>query len=690
MLKRIITPALALAIYAALMAITWTIGSHQAKKDTEAQLDYAILDFHSTIGGAIDTMLGHIAKTAARTLKSPSPRSAAEMQALARELDIDEINAVSPDGEIVASTDLAFIGVQMAGDPVMNDFMRLTNSATASVSQPFRPNVRNPGMRAKYLGVPFPGGNGFVQVGMDEKHLSTMLPRILGYIFDQWLLGKTGFFLCADAETGLMISNPSRHRDEARTLAETGFDLDAAKPYENTDSSSAGKTFKQRLFGEPCYCRYYLFGGHRFIAALPEREFYGTRTAFVSILGVLFFLILTAFVLFIHRIERDAARLKAFYSEEDARRAKDLAIAFSIQSSALPAPLVDYQAFKLDAMMRPAREVGGDFYDFFLLDPTHLAFLVADVSGKGITAALYMMRAKTLIRDALFENHDPAAALSKVNTELCKNNDAQMFLTVWAAVLDLETGITTYANAGHNPPVILPEARFVTEKSGPVIAFLDGVEYKSKMTIIFPGDTIFLYTDGVTEALDTKNKLFGEERLIATLKAAGDVAPHSLCNIASAAIAAFTQGAPQADDMTMLAIRYIKPPRVFSRSFPPSQQGIADASDFLDESLQDLPALMPMSHIILDEICSNIVKHSGASGFEMDVEILSKPSGVKLTFIDDGVAYNPLLHLDPDTTLPAEMRSIGGLGIMMVKKIASSVAYNRTHNRNFLVITKFI
>ena len=682
----------AFALYSVFMAVTWHVTTAQARAKTEFQLSYSVADLHDTVAGAIDTMLGHVARTAVRHVGSPGRRSIEKMSAMAKDLGIDEINIVAPSGEIIASNDPYCIGVNMSGDPVMDEFMKLTNGVTATVSQAFRPHARNPGFRAKYLAAAFPGGNGFVQVGLDERRLARMLPEVLGYMFDEWLLGRTGFFLCADVATGRLISNPSRHRDGAKTLAETGYDIEAAKRYEVLPGGAAeGETFTQRLFGEKCYCKAFAWGGHRFVAALPEREYYDTRTVLGYVFGVLLFVVIGAVALFLDRIFRDADFMKAAYAADRARRAKDMEIAKTIQNSALPSALRENPSFRLSAEMQAAADVGGDFYDYFPLDETRIAFLVADVSGKGITAALYMMTAKTLIKDALMAVHDPALALTKANSELCRNNTANMFLTAWVGVLELETGIVTFANAGHNPPVLLPKGAFVKMKSGPVLAFMDGIEYKARKLRLAPGDSMFLYTDGVTEALDAHDNLFGEERLVDALKVAPQNDPRSLCTVVRAVVAAFAEGAPQADDITVLALKYVAPPRKFVRSFPSTSEGIAAASDYLDEVLgaPDAPVGDAAAlHVILDEICSNIVKHSKASGFEVYGEIMDAPPGVKLTFIDDGVAYDPLSHADPDISLPAEDRPIGGLGIMMVKKMATSVSYHRAQNHNYLTVVR--
>ena len=705
MKRRLLIFGVAAAAYAVLIAVAWEIGTRQSEKNTEWLLDYAVMDVHDTVAGAIDTMLGHVARTAVRHIGGPFPMSREQMESGAKELDIDEVNVVDRSGRIIASNDPHCMNVEMAGDPVMDEFMALTNGVTETVSQPFRPHARNPKFRAKYLAAAFPGGNGFVQVGLDERRLARMLPAILSYIFDEWLLGKTGCFLCADLATGQLISNPSRHRNEARTLSETGFDVSAAKPYEIVaDGRNRGRSFRQRIFGEACFCRNFIFGGHRFVAVLPQREFYDTRTIFVSVFAVLLFVVLAAFAIFVDRIFRDSARLKAFYEADETRREKDMAIAKTIQMSALPVALPPSASFRIFAAMQPARDVGGDFYDYFALDSSHVGFLIADVSGKGVTAALYMMTAKTLIKDALLAAHDPAAALSKVNEELCSNNSANMFLTVWVGVLDLETGTVSFANAGHNPPVKIAvrgageresgtPVEFVSAKSGPVLAFLGGVKYVPHTLHLASGDALFLYTDGVTEALDAKNALFGEERLSKVVAAVRDPEPQALCTAVRAAVSGFSKGVAQADDITVLSIRYISRLRRFSRSFPSTLEGLASASAYLDETMAEFKSRSPevesvssSLHIILDEIVSNIVKHSGASGFEVGMEVDEASRCVAIAFTDDGVAYDPLSHADPDTSLPAEARPVGGLGIMMVKRIASAVSYSRVNGCNCLEV----
>ena len=684
MKKRLIVAATG-ALYAVLIGISWVIGTSQAEKRTEAMLEYADNDILVTINGALDTMLEHVAVACVRRFGKAARYTQEEVAAVAKTFDIDELNVVDRTGRIIATNYPDGLDVDMNLKDATRPFGVLTNGMTKVVSQPFRRNAYGNSWR-KYLGVPFAGGDGYVQIGLDDSRMAGMIGSQLAFLFDQEL-NDTVCYLCADVNTGVLVSP---HRDDGKifTLGEIGFDASRAK--------DSGETFEQTLFGQKTFCRSHVFGGHRFIVAVPNAAYYGTRDAMVAVLTVLLALVLGAFAILLMRISGDADRIKAFYRKEELVRAKEMDIAKTIQTSALPAEVPDSRHAVLAASMTPARDVGGDFYDFFPLDSRHGVFLVADVSGKGITAALYMMTAKTIIKDTLLSEHDLSAAITKVNDDMSRNNPANMFLTAWIGVMNLENGRVEFVNAGHNPPVLRKadgSISWVSGKSGPMLAFMDGVNYRSQTVDMSPGDALFLYTDGVTEAMDAKSELFGEERLMNTLSVAPSSEPESLCGLVRASVAAFTAGAPAADDLTVLAVKYVSRPCRYVRTFPPTHEGIASASDFLDESVESLnlqPSASPVLHVILDEITSNIVKHSGASGFEVDIELIENPTGVKLLFIDDGVAYDPLTHTDPNTSLPAAERPIGGLGIMMVKKMANSVSYERKLNRNFLSVVKDI
>ncbi len=241
---------------------------------------------------------------------------------------------------------------------------------------------------------------------------------------------------------------------------------------------------------------------------------------------------------------------------------KDLELAADIQISVLPTnfpPFPDRAEFDLYASMRPAREVGGDFYDFFLIDSDHLALVIADVSGKGIPAALFMMVSKTLIKNQLMSGCDPATALERVNLQLCERNSSMMFVTVWAAVLELSTGIGTACNAGHENPGLRRaggDFELLRYKHNIFLGVNKKAKYDNREFGLSPGDCVFVYTDGVPEATNAASDMFREEKLLETLNQDADAGPEELIRRMHEAVDRFADGAPQFDDITMLCLKY--------------------------------------------------------------------------------------------------------------------------------------
>ena len=247
---------------------------------------------------------------------------------------------------------------------------------------------------------------------------------------------------------------------------------------------------------------------------------------------------------------------------EKERIGAELNVATKIQASMLPCifpAFPEHTEFDIYATMQPAKEVGGDFYDFFLVDEKHLGFVMADVSGKGIPAALFMVIAKTLIKNHAQNGECPAQVLTSVNAQLCENNDATMFVTCWIGVLDIESGRLVYGNAGHNPPLIKRAGgsfEYLKMEPGFVLAGLPTIQYKQFELDLRRGDVIYLYTDGVTEAMNAGEELFGEQRLLDTLNSAGDIEMNRLLPHVKAAIDSFVGTADQFDDITMLGLKF--------------------------------------------------------------------------------------------------------------------------------------
>ena len=385
------------------------------------------------------------------------------------------------------------------------------------------------------------------------------------------------------------------------------------------------------------------------------------------------------------------------------RISTELSLATRIQAAFIPhlfPPFPDRPEFSLYATMDPAKEVGGDFYDFFLIDQDHLGLIMADVSGKGIPAALFMMASKIILQSCAMLGQGPAAILTKTNEAICSNNQEQMFVTVWLGILEISTGKLKAANAGHEYPVIRePGGSFalLKDRHGLVIGGMSGVRYREYELQLKPGSKIFLYTDGVPEANNDANELFGADRMLAALNEDPEAAPEEILGNVRRAVNGFVQDAEQFDDLTMLCLEYKGPKEekpVKELTVDATVENIAAVTAFVEEELDaiDCPmkARMQLS-VAIDEIMANIAQYAYDAGpgpltvrFAFDEETRT----VRLTFVDKGMPYNPLEKEDPNVKLSADDRPIGGLGIFLVKKTMDAMAYEYKFSQNVLTIEK--
>ena len=406
------------------------------------------------------------------------------------------------------------------------------------------------------------------------------------------------------------------------------------------------------------------------------------------------------------QMERD---INAYISDlvnvtaEKERIGAELNVAAQIQADMLPRifpPFPERHEFDLYASMKPAKEVGGDFYDFFLIDDDHIGLVMADVSGKGVPAALFMVIAKTLIKNRAQMGGGPGEILEYVNGQLCEGNEAELFVTVWLAILEISTGRGLAANAGHEHPVIRRvngAYEPVIYRHSPAVATMEGLRFKEHSFELQPGDTLFVYTDGVTEATDANNALFGMDGMLAALNAVPDAAPEALIRGVHGAIDRFVGRAPQFDDVTMLALRYDgpdTPPDVLR--VPAQTEELKKVLAFVDSRLEaaDCPVKTQLQiDVAVEEIFVNIAHYAYADGdgtAEITARVEGDPAEAVIEFRDAGVPYDPLSRPDPDVTLSAEDRRIGGLGIYMVKKSMDAVRYRHEDGRNVLTIRKRI
>ncbi|HIU34308.1 MAG TPA: SpoIIE family protein phosphatase [Candidatus Pullichristensenella excrementigallinarum] len=382
---------------------------------------------------------------------------------------------------------------------------------------------------------------------------------------------------------------------------------------------------------------------------------------------------------------------------ERERIGAELDVAKNIQSSMLPCifpPFPQWQEFDIFATMSPAKEVGGDFYDFFLVDDDHLALVIADVSGKGVPAAMFMVIAKTLLKNSAQTGLSPKVVLEKVNNQLCENNDAEMFVTVWLGILEISTGRMVCANAGHEFPILRrADGRFelFKDRHGFVLAGMQDAKYREYEIILGDGDTLFVYTDGVTEATDLHNQLYGTNRLLEALNQCGAENCADLLRGVRADIDRFVGQAPQFDDITMLAIhlRDSKGEHMQKIHLKPDLESLERATAFFEEILEQNNAptrIISQINVVVDEIFSNIVHYSGSTSVTLGCEVMERR--ILLRFSDNGRPYDPTKKPDPDVTLPLEEREVGGMGIFMVKKIMDRVCYDYADGFNVLTMEK--
>ncbi len=387
---------------------------------------------------------------------------------------------------------------------------------------------------------------------------------------------------------------------------------------------------------------------------------------------------------------------------EKERIGAELGVAAQIQADMLPSDFPAFperKEFDIYASMDPAKEVGGDFYDFFMLDDRRLALVMADVSGKGVPAALFMVIAKTLIKNRALMGGTPKEILDYVNGQLCEGNEAELFVTVWLAILDIETGKGVAANAGHEHPAIRRaggDYELVKYRHSPAVAVMEDICFSDHEFQLYPGDSLYVYTDGVTEASNAQNELFGTQRLLDALNEARGAAADEVLKNVSRRIDDFVDGAPQFDDITMLCLKYFGGEGVQDGQLtvPAKVDELKNVLNFINTQLERLgcqPKIKKQLNVAAEEIFVNIANYAYPDK-DGSVLIQSKVSedmgSVSITFTDSGVPFDPLSREDPDTKLSAEERQVGGLGIYMVKKTMDDVDYEYKDGHNVLTIKK--
>ena len=365
----------------------------------------------------------------------------------------------------------------------------------------------------------------------------------------------------------------------------------------------------------------------------------------------------------------------------------EVEVASKIQLESLPAPTHFDRNIELRAFIKPAKGVGGDFYDYFYIDEDHLAVVVADVSGKGIPASLFMMRSKESIRSASMNEKDLAAVLFKVNNSLCLNNKEGYFVTAFLGVLDLKTYEFNCISAGHERPFIKRDKEcFRMEiESNFVLGLEEDFIYKEEKIQLKEGDTIVLYTDGLNESINVNKKEFGYERIGKSLLK--DNEPRKNVQTLIEDLEEFEGEEEQFDDTTILAFNIKSNVTSFSY-LNPTYEDILDLTAKVEDTLDGLnPATLSKIGVIIDEVMNNIISYGKTKVKKTLVVSVEKvEDGATLTFVDNSHPFNPLLK--EEHTIPENMEKgiVGGVGISIVKNITKETEYTYSNNKNILII----
>ena len=661
---------------------------------------------------------------------------------LTEKYDIKEINIVASDGMITNSTEADVINkYDMNSKDQSKEFVDMLRVQDSFV-QDYSPRGKDESVWRKYAAVNLADG-GFIQVGYDAEQFHKMLDEFVIDVTKNRHVGTSGFVAVLD-ESLCMVTDNDYSGKEIATIGiippedmlkgEAKSDLYYADVIDGVSEESVEYMYVFKFVE-----------GYCLIAAMPVSEAMFMRDAsmltsifmqviiFATLFVFIYILIKRVIINNLRKINDTLGRitqgdlnvtvdvrsnkefsslsddinstvstLKRYIAEAAARIDKELEYAKQIQLSALPTNFPSDDSFEIYAQMIAAKEVGGDFYDFYKLDDHTVAFLAADVSGKGIPAAMFMMTAKTIIKDLAESGMAVNDIFTKANEKLCENNESGMFVTAWMGILDLETGRLQFANAGHNPPVLKRADgafEYLKTRAGFVLAGMEGVRYRVGELTLYPGDRLFLYTDGVPEATNADNKLYGEDRLLTFMNQNATVEATNFLPALKANIDEFVGDAPQFDDITMLMFDY-KPRKggvlMLNKTFPARVDALSDVLGFVDETLESYECPMKTQTAIcvaIEEVFVNVAHYAYGDGEgDMTLGIGFDTESREITFrmADKGTPFDPLKKPDPDITLSAEDREIGGLGIFITKKTMDTVTYAYENGENVLTMIKKI
>jgi sigma-B regulation protein RsbU (phosphoserine phosphatase) len=503
-------------------------------------------------------------------------------------------------------------------------------------------------------------------------------------------------------ETGQLIAGPQHESDQKREEMEHIIRLINDSTVQKSLSNSGRSTVLpiEDSDGDKGLVFYANFKGNpkwQIALVCYDKEVYAKLNTMRWTTGILMIVGLLVLGLMISRFAKNDRKLHQANLEKE-RIGGELRVASQIQQNMLPQKELRVEGLELRGFLRPAKEVGGDLYDYFIRDEK-LFFCIGDVSGKGAASAMMMAVAQTKFRDFSAHENNPARIMQNINVGCCQNNKTNMFVTMFIGVLDLPTGRLRYCDAGHDCPMIMAHGDWfmVDAKPNLPVGVFDDFTYSMQETQIEPNSTIFLYTDGLTEAKNNQHKQFGLERVENVLGVCTGLQPKAILEKITDAVHGFVKDAEQSDDLTMMAIRYTPQQYdcILSETLVIKNdvKEVTKFSEFMKSVLEKLDIEKSLSRqlrLAVEEAVVNVIDYAypvGKKG-EIEVQMMSDDKTLKTVIIDSGVAFDPTAKEKADTTLSAEDRQIGGLGILLVREIMDSVNYERINKQNILTLTK--
>ena len=392
--------------------------------------------------------------------------------------------------------------------------------------------------------------------------------------------------------------------------------------------------------------------------------------------------------------------------KEKEKTEADLRLAKEIQQNEIPNAFPAFPGrdeFDLYAMMNPAKDVGGDFYDYYFIDDNHLALVIADVSGKSISGSLNMIKAKVLLKNISSNNYDPSEILCKLNNSFIDNNKMDMFVTMWFGIVEISTGKITFSNAGHPDAIIINDDAtdlYIT-KHGIPIGVTKDYKYTNSVINLNKGDKLFIYTDGITDIVNLNNEEYGFNRLIRNIYSNKDNNVKEVIDSVNKELKEYSKGNIQFDDVTMLCFELNKNNKKeksimeVERKFRANLKELDSIYDYYSPLISKVvsPNQANKYNVVIDEVFSNIVKYafkgkSNDNFINIKLIIDNKEKVIKMIFEDEGIMFNPLNNMDPKIDIKASDRKEGGLGIYIVKNMMDKVSYEYKDKKNILILEK--